>query len=207
MASIVLPDPPLTDGVVRLRPWRHRDIPAIVGACRDPEIGRWTSVPIDYSEENARAWLATHREMLLRGKGAALAITEAGSGEVVGSVGVSTYDWTHSVAEIGYWVGPQARRRGVATRAVRLICAWAFEHLGMARIELCIQPGNIASQRVAEKASFAPEGILRSRRDLKGRRVDLMLFSLVASDRALAPRSGTEAAGGQNRWVDVGVDN
>ena len=57
---IVLPDPPLTDGRVTLRAWHAADVPAIVAMCRDPEVIRFTSVPVPYDADDARLWLDLH---------------------------------------------------------------------------------------------------------------------------------------------------
>ena len=58
MRSIPLPDPPLTDGEIRLRPWERRDVPAVTAACQDPEIPRWTVVPRNYTERHALDFIA-----------------------------------------------------------------------------------------------------------------------------------------------------
>ncbi len=87
-----------------------------------------------------------------------------------------------AVGEVGYWLAAPARGRGVATRAVRLLCAWAFEELSLARIQLHTLPGNVASERLAERAGFTREGLLRSFAEMKGRRVDINMFSLLPGE-------------------------
>jgi [ribosomal protein S5]-alanine N-acetyltransferase len=87
-----------------------------------------------------------------------------------------------AVAEVGYWVKAEARGRGVATEAVRLISRWAPGQLGMARVQLGTHPENVASEKVAIKAGFKREGVLRSLRENKGVRVDLVFFSLLPAD-------------------------
>jgi RimJ/RimL family protein N-acetyltransferase len=57
MAPIELPDPPLSDGVIALRGFQSADVAALVDACQDPEIPRFTLVPSPYTEDHARAWL------------------------------------------------------------------------------------------------------------------------------------------------------
>ena len=86
------------------------------------------------------------------------------------------------VGDVGYWLASWARGRGVATRALRLLCAWAFDSLDLARIQLHTLPDNDASQRVAERAGFRREGLLRSWTEMKGRRVDLVMFSLLPGE-------------------------
>jgi len=85
---IVLPDPPLTDGRVTLRAWHAADVPAIVAMCRDPEVIRFTSVPVPYDADDARLWLDLHPARLAAGDGAAFAITEGDDDRPVGSIGV-----------------------------------------------------------------------------------------------------------------------
>jgi RimJ/RimL family protein N-acetyltransferase len=163
---------------VTLRAWRESDVPAIVEACQDPEIPRWTSVPSPYTEEHAREFVAhgvPGRQYELQ-----LAIADATSDELLGSIGLFTVQ--EGVGEVGYWVAATARGRGGATRAVRLVVAWGFEARGYARIQLHTLPGNRASERVAEKAGFTREGLLRSFAVMKGRRVDITMWSLLPSE-------------------------
>lgn len=72
------------------------------------------------------------------------------------------------VAEVGYWVRREARGRGYATRATRLVSESGIHELALSRIQLHAFPENVASQRVAEKAGFTREGILRSYREVRG---------------------------------------
>jgi RimJ/RimL family protein N-acetyltransferase len=55
---------------------------------------------------------------------------------------------------MSWWVFPAHRRRGVASRAVRLAIAYAFSHLGVRRIEALTAPDNAASRGVARRAGF-----------------------------------------------------
>jgi RimJ/RimL family protein N-acetyltransferase len=170
----------LTDGVVALRRWRESDLPGVVAICQDSEIPRWTAVPSDYRGTDARVWFSRLHDELHAGAGASLAITE---GErLLGSISLLRIDWEHARAEVGYLVAAEARGRGVATRAVRLICAWGFGALGLERVELLAATGNTASQRVAERAGFRREAVLRSYQSLKGERQDLIAYGLLAGD-------------------------
>ena len=78
-------------------------------------------------------------------------------------------------AGVGYWLVPAARGRGVATRAVRLLARWAFDSLGVVRLELTCGPDNVASQRVAERCGFTREGLMRAHLPFKGGRRDTVL--------------------------------
>ena len=183
------PDPPLTDGTVLLRPWTDADVPAVAEACRDPEITRWIDdIPAPYTRADARAYVAACRRGWKDGSLWAFAVVDTSSGKVVGSCGIGWQDDPHGVAEIGYWVRAGHRGRGVATRAVRLASEWAFEEGGVQRLQLRADELNTASQRVAERAGFQREGVLRSVRYSRRqrRRVDFVMFSRLAGEGSSA---------------------
>jgi RimJ/RimL family protein N-acetyltransferase len=163
----------LADDAIRLRPFTDDDVPAIVAACQDPEIPRWTRVPAPYTEADARAFLADPSDR-------AFAIVDSASGELAGAIGARSEE--EGRVEIGYWVVREARGRGVATRALRLLARWAVEELDAARLQLYADPANTASQRVAEKAGFRREGVLRSWVEIKGTRRDAVMYSLLPED-------------------------
>ena len=163
-----------------LRRWRIEDVPAVTAACQDGEIARWLAlVPQPYTEEHARFYV----EECIRAAEdrRPLAIADASTGEVVGSIDMHINRL--QTGHVGYWVAAEARGRGVATDALRALSRWAFGSLGLGRVELVTDPENIASQRVAEKAGFQREGVLRSmllNRD--GSRRDGVIFSLLPED-------------------------
>jgi RimJ/RimL family protein N-acetyltransferase len=175
------PDPPLAEGEVGLRPWREGDLGVIAALCRDPDVARFTRVPDPHPDADARAWMDGLPGRLAEGEAVRLAIV-AGGEEPVGSIGLRIDPFDRDIAEAGYTVGPAARGRGVATTALRLASRWALRDLGVARVQLPTHVENAASQRVAERAGFRREGVLRSWEELRGRRIDLVMFSLVASD-------------------------
>ena len=165
----------LEDGDVVLRPFVDADVPAIVAACQDPEIPRRTSVPSPYTEEDARSFLAGAPNVQ------SFAVVGADD-QLLGCVGYQRLN--HSRATLGYWVVREARGRGVASRALRLVSRWALRELGLARVQLLVEPDNAASIRVAENAGFRREALLRSYIELKGRRRDVYLYALLAEDTA-----------------------
>jgi RimJ/RimL family protein N-acetyltransferase len=87
-------------------------------------------------------------------------------------------------AELGYWLVPRARGRGIGSRAVGLLAEWAVGEAGFARLEAYVIPGNIPSQRVLEKARFRREELLRSYLSYDAQRFDALLYSLLPSDLA-----------------------
>ena len=150
--------PTLRDGDLVLRPGRPDDAEAITAACQDPEIPRWTFVPSPYTRADAEAFLASSAEEAAAGTAAGFLAVDAADDRLLGSFSVMEIDG--SSGEIGYWVAAEARGRGIATRAVRLLADWCRDELDLTRIELLPHKDNIASRRVAEKAGFTDTGEL-----------------------------------------------
>jgi RimJ/RimL family protein N-acetyltransferase len=157
MARLHPPDPPLGDGVVTLRPQRWQDAEAVIAACRDAEIPRWTTVPADYRYEHWEQWLMLSRQDADAGTGLHLVIVDRAD-RLLGSVGLHDVDRRRGYGQMGYWLAAEARGRGHAARAVRLLRDWAHATLGLRRIECLVHPRNTASQRVARAAGFEQTG-------------------------------------------------
>jgi len=179
--GIVLPAEPLVHGSTALRGWRESDIGPLVVACRDPEIVRWTRVPERYGEADARTYLLQRYDAIHAGSAAPFAVVAASDLErLLGSVSLLRFEWQHQRAEVGYWLAREARGEGHATRAVALICDWGFQFLALERIDLLAATANPASQRVAERAGFTREAVLRSYMFGKDERHDMVAFGLLA---------------------------
>src|SRR4051794_15842148 len=184
MTALPFPDPELTDGVVLLRAWREAGLPSAHAATQDALIARDTYVPERQSEADLRAFFESQEPARVAGEALAFVIADARTGELLGSIGLLRFDWAQRRGEIGYWVAPGARARGTATRAVRLLAPWALRELRLARLALLTDVDNVASQRVAERAGFNREGILREYEERKGERHDVVAYSLVPADLA-----------------------
>ncbi|HMQ26570.1 MAG TPA: GNAT family N-acetyltransferase, partial [Acidimicrobiales bacterium] len=160
-----LPQPPLGDGVVRLRPWRPADAPALVAAWSDRDVARWSPPPRSHALVDARRWIDATPRLRERGLALDLVIAAVGPGDrVLGEVGLSDVDDDRAI--IGYWVGAADRGRGHATRAVRLMSTWALRHLGLSEVTATVDPANRASLAVLRRAGFtaeAPERWVRRR--------------------------------------------
>ena len=180
-APIELPREPLRGGGVGLRTWRPDDVAAIAAMSSDPDTVRFTSVPEEFDEDDARIWLALQPGRLQAGDGVAFAIVEPPDDRPLGAIGVRVLHG-RGIAEVGYHMAADARGRGLATAALRLVSRWAFEALDVARLQLTTHEDNPASQRVAEKAGYTREALLRSWADQRGTRVDLVMWSLLPGE-------------------------
>ena len=110
-----------------------------------------------------------------------------GDGRFVGLGLAFGIDRAEGEAELGYMVAPAARGRGIGTAILRALTDWAFADLGAQRLRLVVDVENPASLRVAERAGYVREGVLRSVHFKNGQRIDAVLLSRLASDPAPAP--------------------
>lgn len=178
--SLAYPDEPLTDGVVRLRAWTPADLACVEAASRDPAIPEMTTVPADYDEAAGLAWIERQHGRLALGEGVSLAIADAGDDLARGYVGLLLRDGPPATGGIGYWLAPEARGGGCATRAVRLLAQWALTEAGLARVEALVEPANEPSRRVLERAGFRREALLRSYLEFPTRRADALVYARLA---------------------------
>ncbi|MBY8882701.1 GNAT family N-acetyltransferase [Actinacidiphila acidipaludis] len=176
----------LTTDRLTLRPLTSADVDAVVAACQDPEIPRWTSVPSPYTREHASEFIERicgdgWREDSLYNLGV---FTREG-GLLVGSMGLLRLGQLAAPqlqAELGYWTAKEQRGKGYTAEAARAVCAWAFESLGVERIEWYAEAGNEGSRAVARKVGFVMEGTIRSKVVYQGTRRDAWAGSLLPSD-------------------------
>jgi RimJ/RimL family protein N-acetyltransferase len=171
----MIPPAPLSDGVVTLRAPEERDLAAIERGLLDADViaafGRAT--------DTARGLLQLNRDRWQRGDAATFAICDDAD-RCVGHVFINL--GADRRGTIGYWLLPEARGRGHATRAVRLVSRWAYEEVDVARLGLLAAVSNRPSQRVAELAGFVREGVLRSYAEIDGRREDEVCYSLLRDE-------------------------
>lgn len=172
----------IVDERIRLRLACDADHPAVVEACQDPAIQRYTTVPDRYGDANAREFARQVALGFAEGSALTLVIADPDSDALLGTIGLRRIPTDSGRWSVGYWVAPWARGRGVAAHAVRLLSRYGFEQLGATRIELWAEPENEPSLRVAERAGFQREGLLRAYIAIKGRRHDVFMYSLLPGE-------------------------
>lgn len=176
---LTYPNPPLSDESIRLRPWTIDDLPAIEQASHDPYISDVTSVPPTYTDDAGRAFIERQWK---KSNGISLCIADTYTDVALGFIGIRFENEAQDRASLGYWIVPQARGRSISAAAVQLLSEWAFSTHTIPRLELLVEPHNTASQRVAERAGFRREGLLRSYEEFKGRRADLIMYARIIDD-------------------------
>ncbi|GAA3085783.1 GNAT family N-acetyltransferase [Streptosporangium carneum] len=173
------PDSSVTTQRLLLRPFAPSD----AGRVRSVIEARASFLPPGAPDRSSGVsrWLAQGVHELRRsGQGTHLAM-EA-DGLVVGAISLFRTLWDAGTTEIGYGVHPLHRGRGYAPEAVRGLTRWAFDSTALHRIELRANLDNVASLRVAEKAGFVREGVLRLAAMEKDGPRDVVVFGLLRSD-------------------------
>lgn len=188
-ASPWLDVPTLRGPGVVLRRFADSDAEAVVEACNDPVTQHWLGgLPSPYTRDIARAYIHDREEEAATGRGVHWAAALPEGGPAIGSfslMGLLSHD---GGAEIGYWVHPAARGRGVATEAVGLMARHAFAPvssggLGLRRLVIAHVTGNDASRKVIERAGFRPSGVERAGDRIRGGVVlDLHWYDLLSDD-------------------------
>lgn len=175
--------PVLTDNVVTLRRWEPQDAGFLAEASADAAIQRYslsTSRPLTIVEARQQlrerdAYRLTTDDM--RRPSGSLVIADAVSGLPIGQCGID--GWTPgNTAQIGYWVAPNFRGRGLATRAVLTLTDWLF-HLGASGVFLTIVEDNEASMTVAHRAGFRLDGPTCEATTWSGRPYEVLAFAVT----------------------------
>lgn len=172
-----------------LRPVTPADRDALFEAVLESRdaIGRWMDwCKPGYAVQDTEEWIARCQRNWADEEGErSFVIVEAATGELVGSAGINQVNRIHHFANLGYWVRIRRSRQGIASTAVPALARYGFTTLGLGRIEIVAQVGNVASRRVAEKAGATLEGIARNRLTFGGAQRDAALYSLVPADVGL----------------------
>ena len=190
-----------------LSPVEASDVDTIAELCQDPEIQKWTTVPSPYTRESAEFFVESVAKPGWQGHSPNWAIRlaegchltdDASAAEhqpaaerqpeverspLIGIIGISS---DSVVGEVGFWMSPQERGSGYAAEALKAVCDFAFEAMGLQaltwRCEIRDGEPNWPSMRVAWKAGFTLEGVSRGMLSKKGKAFDAVIGSLLPSD-------------------------
>ena len=166
---------------VALRLLAEEHLDDVAGLLDDPDVLRFTRLPVPPPPGYAREWLDRYEAGRADGTREAFAAVDD-DGRFLGLALAVEIDREGREVELGYIVAPAARGRGVAVALLTELTRWAFAELGALRITLIIDVENRASARVAERCGYVREGVMRSTH-LKGEtRIDAGLWSRLASD-------------------------
>ena len=174
-----------------LRAFEAGDLTLVAEASSDREIPLVSSVPWPFSEEAGHEFIERQQRLAVDGVGYSFVVADDEGDSGAGSIGLWLRDIDLGRAAVGYWVVASRRGRGVAATALGRLSRWALLDLGIPRLELAIEPWNVASIRTAERAGYVLEGLLRSWVPMGDQRRDVYLFSQVPGDLSFTARSGS----------------
>jgi RimJ/RimL family protein N-acetyltransferase len=177
---LAIPDEGLREAGLVVRLPRAGDVHVLAAALADPELREAGNLP-NLGPEELLATLPHLSALAASGRLMPVVVADATRGEILGGGALHHLDAERAIVEIGYWVLPHARRRGVATRIARMLAEHAFA-LGVRRVEAYVNVGNDASDRVVRRAGFTREGVVRSLPKPGGRRGDKTLYSLLPGE-------------------------
>ena len=176
---LTMPAAPPTYGGVRLRSFEPRDAAMVRDLSTDPYVPLIGSLAKDATVHQALEWIERQHTRLATGVGYSFCIADIDHDRALGQAGL----WLEAVAQgratAGYGVAPGARGRGVAAQALTALTTFAWTVPDLHRVELLIEPWNVASARTAENAGYLHEGLLRSQQVVGGRRVDPQIYSAL----------------------------
>ncbi|MFJ9419857.1 GNAT family N-acetyltransferase [Streptomyces sp. NPDC101227] len=181
----------LTTERLFLRPFEAPDAAAVYAACQEPDIPRWTGIPSPYSLQDAELFTGTTSPEAWRTDTSySFAVLSRADGSLIGSMGLVRLDLLRTPerqAELGYWTAGEHRGKGYTVEAALAVVRWAFDDLGVERMEWLAEAGNEGSRAVARKVGFRMEGTLRAKLVQEGTRRDVWIGSLLPSDLPRAP--------------------
>ena len=169
----------LIDGDIRLEPLAAEHGDAMDELARGDGVARFTRVPVPVPDGFGAAWVDRYVRGWAGQTQMGFAILDTASNEFLGFVALVKLELEMQEAEAGYIVAEQARGRGVATRALRLLTAWAFDEFPLERIELLMSAENRGSELVAQRCGYTREGVLRSIYFKQGIRDDTIVYSML----------------------------
>ncbi|GIG21593.1 N-acetyltransferase [Cellulomonas chitinilytica] len=179
---LTLPTVAPTCGDVRLRGFGTRDIAMVRSLSTDPYTPLTSTLVADATPEQAQEWIDRQHDRLVTGTGYSFCIAGLDDDRALGQVGLWLAGIEDGRATAGYGVAPAERGRGVAARALSALTTFAWTVPALHRVELYIEPWNVASIRTAETAGYQREGLLRSRQVIGDRRVDMLLYAALRPD-------------------------
>lgn len=193
------PSGPLVEAGTCLRQFRPADAGMAVELALDPYVPLIGTLPARATDEQALAWVRRQIGRWHEGTGFSFAVAELASDDAVGQCGLWLRDLAAGRATAGYLIAPRHRRRGHASAALRALTRFAWTLDGLDRVELYVEPANVASARTAAGAGYRSDALLRAHQTIGGRRRDMERFAALRPGGAGLPGPDPVGRGGGDR--------
>ncbi|GLT95233.1 hypothetical protein SLE2022_129270 [Rubroshorea leprosula] len=166
------------NGEITLRPFKISDVDDFIGWAGDDNVTRYCRWNTFTSRDEATGFLKEMIESHPWYRAICIRDLPIGSIYVMPGVGKD-----QRRGEIGYALNAKYWGKGIATEAVKMAVSCAFKELKcLSRVEGLVFAENKASQRVLEKAGFVKEGLLRKYFCVKGKNIDIIVYSIIDDD-------------------------
>ena len=173
------PAAPPTAGSVRLRRFRDNDVFAAMALSLDPYVPLIGTLPPRASAAQALDWVVAQRRRPGQRVGFSFAVGDRDTDDCVGFAGLWLRQVDQGLATAGYAVLPAARGAGRASDALRALTDFAWTRPGVQRVELHVEPWNVASCRVAERVGYVAGEVLARGHEIGGELRDVVPYVLV----------------------------
>jgi ribosomal-protein-alanine N-acetyltransferase len=148
----------------------------------DPQVIPFYGV--QYSTfEAAKAQMKFYDELWAKRTGCWWKIIDKQTMQPAGACGMNSYHDVHEKAEIGYWLLPEFWKKGIMQEVLPVMIGYLFKNWKLHRLEAVIEAGNETSRSLSEKLGFTYEGILRESEIKQGKRISLLMYSLLSTDQ------------------------
>jgi len=184
--SAIVPLVELSSPHIGMRPYRDDDAQLLFIAASESvdTVGRWMPwCHAGYVVDDSVVWVKRCQASWHSGDEYNFGLFDP-EGRYVGGAGLNHFNRDHNIANLGYWVRQARQREGFAGAAVQCLARFAFEALGLTRIEIVAAADNIASRRVAEKSGAEFECLARNRLVIGGVPVTAAVYSLIPTSSA-----------------------
>ena len=171
------------DDEITLRTFVEEDAPAVLETVLQNRehlqtFMRWMTP--DYSLETAKNFIKRAAESFAEKKNTGFGVFRGD--KLIGSVGFVHFDWDARKTEIGYWIAKEEEGKGLVSAVVKVLIEYAFEDLGMNRVEIRCSTENSRSAAVPLRLGFKKEGEFRQAEIIHGKLHDFNIYALLADD-------------------------
>ncbi len=183
------PFPELTTNGLLLRPLTMADAPAVMKLRSNEDVMKYINRPLTLTLEDAEKWIGVIMDALQKGEGITWCIClKEAPAQHVGTIGLWRIEKENYRAEIGYMLEPSLQGKGIMYEAIQEVVHYGFGELKLHSIEGEIDPGNIASGKLLEKAGFVREAYFKENYYLRGNFADTAVYSLLTPYREAGSR-------------------
>jgi RimJ/RimL family protein N-acetyltransferase len=173
---------PIESERLLMRIVERADLPDLLEINSSDEVTRYLPYSTWHTLADGEAWY--ERVVTRHSEGAAmqLVVVERRSRRVIGTSLLFNFDQASERAELGYVLGKAHWRQGLMHEALTALLQFAFDEMGLRRIEAHADARNVASDGLLRKLGFTHEGLLRQRALLKGETTDSNVYGLLRSE-------------------------